>query len=254
MLAAPRLPFPTLNAIVEVPVATSDGRIIECPGYDRRSRLYYWPFDSSRHITIPTEPTERDLGDAKLLLDEMLYDFAFLEDADRAHAFAFMFGIFVRDLIDGPTPLHNFEAPCPGTGKTLLVQTLLCPAVGDNVGTMTEARDEDEWRKRITANLREDQPAVVIDNLLRPLDSAAVSSVLTARQWKDRMLGKNDTVSLPVRTLWALTANNPVLSMEMARRCIRIRLDARTDRVHRRGCPRFSHRSRPQGGGGRTGR
>ena len=70
----------------------------------------------------------------------------------------------------------------------------------------------------------------VIDNLSRPLTSGVVSAALTMRRWEDRLLGRNETVSVPVRTIWVLTANNPILSREIARRSIRIRLDSRRDR------------------------
>jgi hypothetical protein len=37
-------------------------------------------------------------------------------------------------------------------------------------------------------------------------------------------------IDLPNRATWIVTANNPHLSLEIARRCVRIRLDAKTDR------------------------
>ncbi len=230
ILATPDLQFPRLKAITEVPVVTRDGRMITQPGYDHHSGIYYEPFDPAVVIDVPDPPTPAHVIEAKALIDEMIGDFAFVGDADRAHAVALAIGMLCRDLIDGPTPLHDFEAPSPGTGKNLLVECLLHPAVGNNVGLVAEANDDDEWRKRLTARLREARSVLVLDNLSRSLDSGVISAVLTARQWDDRVLGKSETVSLPVRTMWALTANNPILSMEIARRTVRIRLDARTDR------------------------
>ena len=64
---------------------------------------------------------------------------------------------------------------------------------------LTEAKDEDEWRKRITSTLLGAPEIIVIDNLRRRLDSAAFSAVLTARTWEDRRLGGSSNVSLPVR-------------------------------------------------------
>jgi hypothetical protein len=96
---------------------------------------------------------------------------------------------------------------------------------------MTEARDEDEWRKRIFAKLRTGPTAVLIDNLRRRLDSAALSSAITAYPtWEDRILGLSEIMRAPVHCLWLGTGNNPGLSHEMTRRTVRIRLDAKTDR------------------------
>jgi len=46
-----------------------------------------------------------------LILDELLVDFPFVSKADMAHALALMLLGFVRDLIDGPTPLSWIGAP-----------------------------------------------------------------------------------------------------------------------------------------------
>jgi putative DNA primase/helicase len=62
------------------------------------------------------------------------------------------------------------------------------------------------------------------------LDSAQLASVLTAETWTDRVLGQTRMIELANRCTWVITANNPRLSLEVARRCIRIRMDAKTDR------------------------
>lgn len=166
-----------------------------------------------------------------MLTRELLGDFPFVGAAEKAHALALLLLPFCRDLIDGPAPLHLIEKPTPGTGATLLVDALLFPATGRPVSAMTEGRDEDEWRKRIFAKLRSGPVAVNIDNLRRKLDSAALSSALTAFPlWEDRLLGQSEIIRVPVRCAWAATGNNPSLSNEMTRRTVRIRIDAKTDR------------------------
>jgi hypothetical protein len=70
----------------------------------------------------------------------------------------------------------------------------------------------------------------LIDNLRRPLDSAALSSAITATTWEDRRLGQTEIISFPVTCTWLASGNNPALSLEMARRTVRIRLDAKLDR------------------------
>jgi putative DNA primase/helicase len=99
---------------------------------------------------------------------------------------------------------------------------------------MTEGRDEDEWRKRLTAKLRQLPTLLLIDNLRQELDSSALAAALTAPVWEDRVLGASDMVRLPVRCAWVATGNNPAVSHEIARRLVRIRLDARTDQPWRR--------------------
>jgi hypothetical protein len=99
---------------------------------------------------------------------------------------------------------------------------------------MTEAGDDEEWRKRVTAKLRLIPALLLIDNLHHKLDSSALAAALTAPFWEDRILGISEMTRLPIRCLWIATGNNPEFSNEMARRLVRIRLDARVDQPWRR--------------------
>ena len=94
---------------------------------------------------------------------------------------------------------------------------------------MVEGRDEDEWRKRLTAKLREIPSILLIDNLRRQLDASSVAAALTAPYWEDRVLGKSEMVRFPIRCVWIATGNNPQFSNEIARRMVRIRLDPHED-------------------------
>lgn len=183
-----------------------------------------------------------DIEDAKqLLLVDSLGDFPFLASADRAHAMALLLLPFVREMISGPVPLHLIEKPSPGTGAGLLLEAITVPAMGRPPAVITEGRDEDEWRKRITSILLRGPELVAIDNVRRTLDSAALSAAITARNWEDRLLGQSRTASVPVRCAWVATANNPGLSHEMSRRSVPIRLDAKLDRPWEREVQSFRH-------------
>src|SRR5690606_41625865 len=94
---------------------------------------------------------------------------------------------------------------------------------------LTEGPDDEEWRKRLTAKLRQIPSIVLIDNLRHPLDSSALAAALTARFWEDRILGASEMTRLPIRCGWIATGNNPEFPNEMARRIVRLRRDARGD-------------------------
>lgn len=222
--------LPPIERVVTAPVYGPDRRIADRPGYNRAARTWYEP-GCLRVPAVDREPTPADLERARALIcDELLGDFPFVAEADRAGVVALLLAPFVRGMIDGPTPLHLIEAPGPGVGKGLLSDVVLLPALGSSVARLAEGRDEDEWRKRITALLLSGTAAAVIDNLRLPLDSGALAAALTAREWEDRLLGRSRMVSARVRTVWAATGNNPVLTTEMARRSVRIRLDVGIDR------------------------
>ncbi len=231
MLAASRFPFPPLTAIIEAPAFAPDGSLPGGPGYHAAGQSYYAPAAGLVVPTIPNDPTPAEIAAAReLIVGDFLGDFPFTGDAERAHAVALLLLLFVRGLVTGPTPLHLIEKPTPGTGASLLADVLTRLATGRPVGAMAEGRDEDEWRKRITAKLRGAPAVVLLDNLRRRLDSATLSIALTAAEWTDRLLGTSDDLRLPVRCAWVATGNNPALSSEIARRTVRIRLDAQRDR------------------------
>jgi hypothetical protein len=231
LLTRPDLDLPRLDRIVRAPVVSACGTIDTSAGYSHASRTYLLLPDGIKIPEIPQNPSGSDLESArKLLSRDLLGDFPFVGDADRANAMALLLLPFARELIDGPTPLHLIDAPSPGSGKTLLAQVLLAPSVGGQPSVLTEGRDEDEWRKRVTSALMRAPTAIVFDNLRRPLDSSAVASVLTAHVWSDRQLGLSKMVSLPVRTVWVATGNGITTSGEIARRSVLIRLDSEVER------------------------
>jgi RepB DNA-primase from phage plasmid len=234
LLATPDPPLPRLRRIVEMPVLGRDGAVIAGPGYDAASGVYVAQAPDLGVFAVPATPTAEHLAVASAVIGELLVDFPFAGPADRAGAVALLLTPFARDLIDGPTPLFLIDKPAPGTGATLLVDVLLGPALGRSVGVMSEGRDEDEWRKRLTSALLQGRGAILIDNVRRPLDSGALSAMLTARVWEDRILGFNRLVRLAVRAVVVATGNNPAVSTEIARRTCRIRLDAKVDRPWQR--------------------
>lgn len=234
MQSAPEMTLPMISRIVEAPVFGHDGQLETSPGYHASSRTFYW--DSGlRFGPVPERPAVSDVDRAKtLIVDDLLGDFPFTSESELAHSVAAMLAPFVREMIAGPTPLHMIEAPTPGTGKSYLADAISIPSTGRPSATTTEGRDEDEWRKRITASLLAAPTFLLIDNVRRKLDSAALSAALTSQAWQDRILGRSELTTLPVRTVWLATGNNPALTTEMARRTVRIRLDAKTARPWQR--------------------
>jgi hypothetical protein len=226
----PNWELPALQGIVESPVFDRDGHLVATPGYHPGAMLWYRPSKGLNLAEVPSRPTTADIMLARsLLLTEFLGDFPFKDDASKAHTLAALLLPFVRQMIDGPTPLHLLDAPVEGTGKTLLATCITLVATGRVVECTSECTCDEEWRKRLTALLVEGPTYVLLDNLKRILDSGALASVLTSRTWKDRILGKSKTASLPNMCVWLASGNNTSLSRELIRRTIWVRLDAQVD-------------------------
>jgi len=229
MLAEAAPPVPRLLRIVQAPVFGRDGTLITSPGYHEKAKTWY-------HKTcdipeVPEKPTKDDLVEAyRLLFYELLVDFPFDDESSMAYALAAMLQPFVRAMIDGPTPLHVIDAKSgSGTGKSLLADMIAMPALGKPIPAMAEGRDGDEWRKRITAKLATGSQFVLIDNVNRKLDSGELAAAITSSVWEDRLLGSTRMIQLPVECCWLATGNAVRTSREMARRIVKIKLDAKRD-------------------------
>ena len=244
VLATPNPPLPVLTRVVESPLFSPDGTLADEPGYNLGTQTFYAPIEGFICPKIGTVTKSDIEGAESNILVELLGDFPFVDQPEIAHSVALLLLPFVRELIKGPTPLHLIEKPSPGTGASLLVDVITRSALGRPVAAITEGRDEDEWRKRITSLLRGGPTVVLIDNLRSRLESSALSAVITQNLWEDRLLGRSEQVRLPVRCAWVATGNNPALSSEIARRTVRIRLDAKQDRPWLR--EGFRHPNLPQ--------
>jgi hypothetical protein len=241
MLARADLPLPVLTRIVSAPVFGPSGELQLDPGYHADSRTLYVPADGFEIPPVPDAPSEIDVAQAVDAFDDQVCDFPFKADADRAHAAALFLLPFVRDLISGSTPLHLFDKPEPGTGAGLLVETLLAPALGTPPASMGECGSDDEWRKRITSKLIAGSSIISLDNLEGRLSSPVLAAALTQPVWEDRILGASQIGSWPMRCVWAATANNLSLSRDIARRTVRVRLDAGMERPWLRQRQEFQH-------------
>lgn len=230
--------FPALSGIVNAPVFSREGVLHDHPGYNPATRLYY-----TGGVKVgDTTPTPENIARAKdLIFNNLLVDFPFKDEASRAHAVAYLLLPFVRDMIDGPTPVHDVDSPTAGTGKGKLLNACAFPFLGHDVPTMAAARDDEEWRKRITTSLLNGSTHLVIDNVNHELDSGSLASAFTQPVWEDRALGSNREVKIPIRTIWGVTANNIKMSQELARRCVWMRLDANVEKPWER--TEFKHKN-----------
>lgn len=233
ILATPDPPVPVITRVISCPVFAADGTLHERPGYDARTRCWLELPPGFTLLRVSASPNAEERARARELLFEPFADFPFVSDADRAHVVAVILTIFARELFSGPSPLCVFTKPAPGTGATLAAKIAILIALGAEPPVITQAHEEPEWRKRITSLLLRGPAAILVDNLRGMIDSAALSAVLTTIEWQDRTLGKNEDVILPNRAAWLATANNAILSTELARRSVRVKFDAQSEKPWR---------------------
>jgi len=229
-----RWPFPALEAVVEVPIVRPDGTIVDTPGYDPSTRLYYRPAEGFEMPKIPASPTSTDTQAAIRLLDEAVGEFPYEDRASAANTLALMLTPLVRPAVNGPVPLALIDKPQAGTGGSLLAEAVAIIGSGHTAEMLGAPRDEEEWRKQITAKLAAGATMITVDNVEGALYAPSLARALTARTWTDRVLGRSETITVGQRATWVATGNNIQLRGDLPRRCYSIRLDARESRPWQR--------------------
>jgi Bifunctional DNA primase/polymerase, N-terminal len=234
--------IPPLRGIVESPTFTKDGVISVTPGYQPVSRVWFHA-GSVVVPEVPEVPSDADVARAKaLLVDDLLPDFPFVDETSRVHAVAMLVLPVVRELIDGPTPLHAVDAPTAGSGKGLLTNSVARIHTGRGMQMTTPPRNEEEWRKFLTSILMMGSPLITLDNISAKLDSGALASALTETEHQDRILGVTQmSPAIPNRATWIATGNNLTASNEITRRMVWIRLMPDVEHPARRPASDFKH-------------
>jgi hypothetical protein len=231
-----------LRRIVEAPFFTKEGELSTVPGYQARSRIWFYDADGMCVPNVSDQPSTEEIARAKsLLLDQLLVDFPFDGPASRVHAMAMMLVPVLREMIEGVVPAHGIVAPTPGSGKGLLQRCSSIIATGSAPYLVTPPTEEAEWRKLITAQLLDAPTLINFDNVGAKLDSSALAAALTMDYHKDRILGVSKTVTLPNRALWVFTGNNVRTSREIADRFVWIKLLPNCERPRDRRPEEFRH-------------
>jgi len=229
MLATPvgKIPLPPLLRFASAPFFAADGTLVCEPGYHVNAKVFLLPIAGVHRGDIPDSPEPKHVKSAKRgILDWMLVDFPFANQSDRAHAVALLLLPYVRPMIKGPTPLHSIQAPKNNCGKTLLATVLTRPFLGDREpASMSQRGRDDEWRKTITAKLRNAPSHLFIDNVKSKVTSGALAHALTAELWEDRLLGASIMGQFEITNVWIMTANRPRFDDELKRRRVRIALE-----------------------------
>lgn len=224
--------LPALSGISEVPLMHADGTLITRAGYDPETCMILRRGDWSE-INVPARPTRDDAFAALLALREPLAGFPFVGDASEAVALSGMMSAVLRSQLRA-VPLHAFSATAPGTGKSLLSETIAIIATGHAAAAIAMSGSQEEFEKRIDGLVLEGDSVVLIDNVSRPLEGDAMCITLTAGEVRVRRLGQSDVIRVPCTTFWMATGNNLAARGDMVRRLVRAEMDAKMERPEQR--------------------
>ena len=179
--------FPVLRSILTAPTLAGDGRVIEAPGFDVESGLLL-DFEPDTFPPVPQNPTREQAAAALALLERPLRSFPFVDDAARSAALSATLTALIRASLQ-TAPLHAFDAPVAGTGKSMLASMAGLLATGALPAAMSQGKTPEEDEKRLTTVLHAGDPVILIDNCDHPLQGDFLCSMLTQQIVQARILG-----------------------------------------------------------------
>lgn len=208
--------------VTEVPQIVADGRVVQLPGYDVKTGIYFAP--RAQFPVVPDAPSSSDVAAARVALEEVVCDFHFATEAHRSAWIALVLTLVSRFAFDGVAPLFLVDANSPGTGKGLLVDVAALIATGRTAALSTFVDDDVEMGKRILGWAIAGTPLVALDNVTGTLGGNELCKVLTSTHVDGRILGSITQWSGELNATWCATANNAQLGTDMHRRVCHVRV------------------------------
>jgi hypothetical protein len=227
-----------LAGVVDHPVLRPDGTILDQAGYDPVTSLYYTGLGTLA-LSVPAAPTHAQARDAADELFILIQDFPFAGLVHKACWFAALLTPLARFAFAGPTPLFLIDGNVPGAGKGLLAHVIGIILSGQRFPTDGYPEKEEELTKKITSMAIAGDRTVLLDNIAGRFGNATLDRALTSTCWKDRLLGGNSNVVLPLSITWYATGNNISLGDDIMRRICYVRLESPLERPGERPSSEF---------------
>jgi hypothetical protein len=215
-----RYAAPPLRGVGRVPRIDDTGIIHFISGYDPKTGLFH---DRSPSFGIPLTPSQDDARSAARVL---LIPFSQYQFDDPAAGEALLLAA-IFTAIERPSlavaPMFVIRSSMPGTGKGLIVRTLVRLAFDTLPVIATWGGSSEEFEKRLGALLLQAPGALSIDNANgMQVKGDLLEAILTEGSANIRPLGVSETVRVYNRSFITLTGNNPIITGDMARRTLPI--------------------------------
>jgi len=214
--------LPVLAGLTRQPYLRPDGSLMTAPGYDAATGMF--GVFNAREFSIPQQPTREDAETAFALLTDLLAEFSFAGEVDRAAALTAMLTAAVRPSLP-VAPMFHVRAHMVGSGKSYLCELITAFATPQRGTPTSFPADDEECRKLLLAELLRAPAVVEFDNLTGDLVAhKSLCTALTSEFMSGRILGVSKTATVGTRALFLSSGNNVGPVQDMTRRCLTIRL------------------------------
>ena len=249
LLSSGGVGLPVLTGVIPHPTHNpADGRTMDRPGYDARTGLLL-DFGRLKVPRIADKPSRTEGLDALEQVAEVVAEFPFVSEVDKAASLSYAFTLLQRRLID-LAPLFLFTATSPATGKTLMATVWPRLVLGHDPAIQAFPPDDGELRKALFAALADGQSALLFDNVNGRFKSDVLCAASTSATISQRVLGSSNTLEVSTAATIAITGNNAQPTGDVAQRVLPCRLDAHVEhpenRAFRRDLLAWVERERPR--------
>lgn len=221
--------MPTIAGVITTPTLRPDGTVLLDAGYDRQTRLYHAKDPDLDLSRLPANPARTDAERALKLLKELIKEFPFVAEVDRAVALSGIITPVVRGAI-AVAPLHAMKATTAGTGKSYLVDIISTIATGRICPVTSASKDPNETEKRLVGLLLAGYPILSLDNINGELGGDFLCQAVERPMVRVRKLGESDIFEIESRATVYATGNALRVVGDMTRRTVVSTLDAQLER------------------------
>jgi hypothetical protein len=219
--------YPKIMGTVETPTLRLDGTVLDKPGYDKKSGLYFDP-GAMNFPPIKENPSKADALAALAILKNPLIDFPFADEdgvagLSRSVALAMLLTAVCRRVL--PTaPMFGIDANEANTGKTQLAQVAAILMTGRETAARPGLpHDGYQLQNALAAAFEAGDAMILYDNIdgdKQTVEGDALCAALTSEMMQCRRLGGNsaaDQIKARTNSLIAGTGNKLTFSGDMSK-------------------------------------
>lgn len=217
--------LPKLLAVTDAPTLRADGSLITQRGYDADTGIALIN-GRTKFPDIPERPTKDEARKALEKIDNTLFcKYKFATPADHSVALSSVLTAVVRLAIP-VAPIHGFDSPAAGSGKSKFLKVSCLLAMGHLPVEITAGVDDEELAKKLTGEIKAGRRVIAIDNVTRPIGGDLLAHLATEPLVAPRLMMTNDNLAVPNIFFVEISGNNLTLIGDVAaRRALRCRVN-----------------------------
>jgi putative DNA primase/helicase len=221
--------FPKVKGVITAPTMRADGSLIDRPGYDATTQLWYEPDGFLQVPAIKEQPTKEEALAALKLFEDLIVGFPFEKELDHAVALAALLTPLLRAACD-VVPMTLFLAHVAGSGKSFLIDLISTIATGRRAPAIEKAENREELEKRLGALVLAGVPIVNIDNCVTNLSGVTLCQLTERELVRIRVLGKSEMPECEYRGSVFANGNNITAEGDLTRRTLVSHIDPVVER------------------------